>query len=68
MRNALTVVVLVLICLVAGCTLSETAEQRNRRISQSMELQARMMVYDIDAILLLDRSSRLTPWHVRIGE
>lgn len=52
----------------AGCTMSESAQERDRRIRQQMALQMRMMVEDIDAVLLLDRSSRLTEWHARIGE
>ncbi len=66
MRTALMVAVLVVACLFAGCTLSETTAERHRRIYQASQLQMRMLVYDMDAILLLDRSSRLTPWEVQI--
>ena len=67
MKASLVAAVLSLVVFLAGCTLVETAEQRDRRIRQSSDLQMRMAVHDIDAILLLDRSSSLNEWFTRVG-
>ena len=67
MKKCLMVLVLCLSGFLAGCTLVDTADERNRRIAQSWNLQERMMIDDIDAYLLLDRNSYLTPWYTRVG-
>ena len=51
----------------SGCTLTETAQERNRRIRNVAALQMRMMVEDIDAFLLLDRNSQLASWNTQVG-
>jgi hypothetical protein len=51
----------------AGCTMVETADQRNRRVSHIMDMDSRMLVQDLDTILLLDRNTRLTRWHAYVG-
>ena len=67
MKGSLVAAVLSLVVLFSGCTMVETAEQRDRRIRQSDDLQMRMAVHDIDAILLLDRNTSLTEWFTRVG-
>jgi len=51
----------------SGCTLTETAQERNRRIRNIASLQMRMLVEDIDAFLLLDRNSQLASWNTQVG-
>ncbi len=51
----------------SGCTLTETAQERNRRIRNVVALQMRMLVEDIDAVLLLDRNSQLSSWNTQVG-
>ena len=68
MKGIVITAVLCVIGLLAGCTMSETAEEHNRRLRQQTAMQMRMMVEDLDAVLLLDRTSSLTEWHSRIGD
>lgn len=63
----LVVLVMVVGGLLAGCTLTETARERNRRIRNIAGLQMRMLVEDIDTVLLLDRSSQLAFWNTQVG-
>ena len=67
MMKCLMTLVLCLGSILAGCTLVESADERNRRIAQSIDLNMRMAVADFDAILLLDRNSRLSPWYTKVG-
>jgi hypothetical protein len=76
MRKAGTVVLLVglsavLVGTMWGCspwrsTLDTTAE-RDGRLLQGGDLQMRMMLDDFDRFMLIDRSSRLSPWYARVG-
>ena len=60
--------VLLLSGLLVGCrTPAESASERSLRISQIHTQQWRMIVDDWDYLWLEDRSTRLTPWHVDIG-
>ena len=57
-------VVLVAVC-IGGCqTMTRDSDQQAQKYSRISELNRRMLAEDIDAILLLDRPSNLTPWHV----
>ncbi|MDY6912848.1 MAG: hypothetical protein SVT52_00080 [Planctomycetota bacterium] len=68
MKTLLMVIVLAVgSLLVAGCTLMDTAEQRNRRVGQTADFQNRMLVEDWDYFWLFERNSRLTQWHPRTG-
>lgn len=49
-----------------GCeTMTNGSEQQITKYSRIAELNRRMLAEDVDAILLLDRPSILTPWYVR---
>ncbi len=68
MKKLLILLVLVLVGYVAaGCTMTETAAQRRRRISQITDLQLRMLVEDWDYLWLYERNSGATPWHTWVG-
>lgn len=60
--------VLLLSGLLIGCrTPAESAAERSLRIDQAAKQQWRMFVDDWDYFWLVDSSSRLTPYHVDIG-
>jgi len=42
-----------------------TEEQQIRKYSRMSEINRRLLVEDIDAILLLDKSTQLSRWHLR---
>lgn len=67
MRKLLIVLLALVGTLASGCTLTETAGERHRRIWNIYQLQARMAVEDFDYILLQDKVAMTTPWHVREG-
>ncbi|OQB82965.1 MAG: hypothetical protein BWX88_03664 [Planctomycetes bacterium ADurb.Bin126] len=68
MKKLLVLLALCLVTLAAGCTLTETPMERNRRIVHMWDIQSKMMVEDIDYFLLLDRSSNLSEWHTYVGK
>ncbi len=53
---------------IAGCSLTESMEVKNRRLGILMGLDMRMVVDDFEAIWLLDRVGRLTEFHPRSGK
>ena len=56
---------LVLTIFLGGCqSLSRNNDQQVRKYSRVSDLNRRMLAEDLDKILLLDRPSRLTEWHV----
>jgi hypothetical protein len=67
MKGILIAAIVCLAGLLAGCTMAESATERDQRIKQQWALQMHMMVEDIDAVLLLDRSSSLSEWDTYIG-
>ena len=55
-----------LVVSLVGCqTPVRDEEQQVRQYSKMSELNRRMLAEDIDHILLLERPSRLSQWHVR---
>ncbi len=69
MKAILIAAVLCVAGLLAGCaTMSESAEEHDRRVRQQTALQMRMLADDLDAVFLLDHSSKLTDWHTVISE
>jgi len=61
-RVLLAVILLGLAAVLIGCqTLTETPQQSQQRYSRIVELNRLMLNADIDAILLMDRPSYLTP-------
>lgn len=67
MRKLTVLLVLCLAFLMTGCTLTESAKERNRRIYGVTALNSRMLVEDWDYIWLNERSSQLTQWHPHLG-
>ncbi len=64
LRYVLTVVLLGVGLFSAGCqTMTTDKEQQIRKYSRIADLNRRMLAEDVDAIILLDRPSRLTHWH-----
>ena len=56
---------LVLTTFLGGCqTLNRNNEQQIRKYSRISDLNRRMMADDFDKIMLLDRPSRLSEWHM----
>ena len=51
----------------AGCSTPETFSERTFRIGHAWMLDRRMMVDDGDNLLLIDKNSRLSKWHQRVG-
>lgn len=69
MKKLGIVLVLLLVGLLAGCrTPAESADERSLRIDQISQQQWRMFVDDWDYFWLLDRTTRLTRYHVEIGD
>ncbi len=51
--------------MIGGCqTLTNTPEEQNRKYSRISNLNRMMFNEDIDNILLLDKPSQLTRWHI----
>ena len=67
MTKLLVILLLAAAVLTVGCTLTESANESNRRLAIITDLNVRMMVDDLQAIWLYDRVSRLTEWHPRVG-
>jgi outer membrane lipoprotein-sorting protein len=67
MKKLALLLIVVVGLFVVGCTPTETAAQRNRRIAGITDINARMMVEDWDHIWLYERSSSLTEWHPHVG-
>jgi len=61
------VLALLVMVLVSGCTMVETAQERHFRITQGWDLQRRMTIEDFDYVLLLHHHSTLSQWHARMG-
>ncbi len=54
-----------LVVIIGGCqTLTTTPEEQSRKYSRISNLNRMMFNEDIDNILLLDKPSQLTRWHI----
>ena len=65
--------ILLALCLLAGsvlagCGVADSYDERSRRISQINSVSWRELVDDTDTFMLWDRNTRLTKYHVRVGE
>lgn len=67
MKRLMLLLVLVAGCLMPGCTMTETAAQRNRRVSQITDLQMRMLVEDWDYLWLYEHNTQMSQWHPWVG-
>lgn len=67
MKKFLLVLVVLAAAFFAGCTPTETFQERNRRICEITDINLRMAVEDWDHIWLYDRSSQLSQWHPHVG-
>lgn len=54
-----------LMAVVGGCTMTQSAAQRAHQRKVVLDYEVRQLVEDVDMVLLLERPSRLTRWHVR---
>jgi hypothetical protein len=65
----LVVLAAVLGGMLGGCTGNpgQTGAERSLRIRQIFATEVKMFADDWDYFWLVDRSTRLTPWHVEIG-
>ncbi len=66
MKGLLIAAVLCVAAFLAGCTVTETSAERDRRVRRQVDLQMRMAVDDFEMIMLLDRSSKLTEWYTHM--
>ena len=63
-KSVFCILLILTICL-GGCqSLSRDKQQQIRKYSRISDLNRRMLVEDLDKIILLDRPSRLSEWHV----
>jgi hypothetical protein len=67
MKKYLLLLILLAGTFVVGCTPTESASERNRRIAGITNMNMRMAVEDWDHIWLYERSSQLTEWHPHVG-
>lgn len=66
MKTLLIVLVLVS-CVLAGCTSVETTREHHDRLMLTGDLQFRALVEDWDYFWLAERNCRLTKWPTRLG-
>lgn len=68
MKKLMALLVLCLGFSMTGCAgLGETQPEANRRIKLQAQLESKMLNDDVQYMLLLERSSRLTQWHPYVG-
>lgn len=67
MKNLLMILVLCLAMLATGCTMTETATERDQRIAHLNDVNRRMLVEDWDEFWFYGRASHLTNWNLRTG-
>ncbi len=65
MKRMIVLLVLCVAGFVAGCGMVDSYQDRERRIFNIIDYNARMMVDDNDTIWLADRPSYLSYWHLR---
>lgn len=68
MKNLILWVVLAMGGLLTGCNgMVDTAAERHRRFNLINEFSVRQFVDDWDYIWLMEKNTRLTQWHPRVG-
>ncbi len=67
MMKLLMVLVVSLVLVTGGCTMTQTTRENVNHLALITDLQTRMAVEDFETWWLSDRESRLTPWHARAG-
>jgi hypothetical protein len=67
MKKLLLALALLVGSLAIGCNLPTTAHERAVRYENIVGLQGRMVNDDWDAIWLMERNTRLSRWHPRVG-
>ncbi len=67
MRRVLMAIVVLCVgfCLTGCQTMTRTKEQQIRKYSRMSDINRRLFVEDIDAILMMDKSTQLSRWHLR---
>jgi len=65
-RVLMTILVLCVGFCLTGCqTMVRTKEEQIRKYSRMSDINRRLLAEDIDTILLLDKSTQLSRWHLR---
>ena len=67
MKKLLVLLVLCSVILIAGCTMTESADERFNRVERIRDLHAKMMQEDSDKFWMIDHNSKLTVWHPYVG-
>jgi len=67
MRRVLMAIVVLCVgfCLTGCQTMTRTKEGQIRKYSRMSDINRRLLSEDIDAILLFDKSTQLSRWHLR---
>lgn len=67
MKKVLGVFLFCAVLCFSGCALVHTKAERERRMTQSGNLQMRALVDDFDYMMLWDQTNRMTEYHVYTG-
>ena len=65
MKRLLALLILTAATFLAGCGVTYTYRERERRFRHTNDIQARMLIDDFDSFWLYDRPSYLSYWYVR---
>jgi len=65
MKQLVLVIALCVAAFIMGCGMVDTYPERVRRMSNSSEYHARMIVDDSDVFWMADRPTYLSYWHLR---
>ncbi len=68
MTRLLIVIAILVATVASGCSLTESSDERSRRIGLITDLNFLMVVDDWDAIWLYGHPSRLNEFHPRVGK
>ena len=68
-KTSILLVLCILACIVvSGCSGTvDSGAERWRRVQQIWDIERRQFMDDSDNFWLLDRSSRMSRWHSRVG-
>lgn len=67
MKTFLLVCALLAGCFMVGCTPTETAQERNLRISRVFDMNLRELVEDHDRVMLFERNQPGNLWSPHVG-
>jgi hypothetical protein len=67
MKKLLIAAIMILGCMATSCTQTETAMEHATRLGLTLDVNSRALVEDWDSFWLMERSTRLSKWHSRLG-